>query len=108
MKMRVHTYFKRCMVFFATLCVILISNHSVTWAASVQGNSPMLMVDKYTVENEKIVPGQDFTLTLTLKNYSNTNYAQCRKSGRSCTGIWDNFAGFCGNTWTREDKGSFY
>ena len=49
MKMRVHTYFKRCMVFFATLCVILISNHSVTWAASVQGNSPMLMVDKYTV-----------------------------------------------------------
>ena len=27
MKMRVHTYFKRCMVFFATLCVILISNH---------------------------------------------------------------------------------
>ena len=56
MKMRVHTYFKRCMVFFATLCVILISNHSVTWAASVQGNSPMLMVDKYTVENEKIVP----------------------------------------------------
>ena len=49
MKMRVHTYFKRCMVFFATLCVILISNHSVTWAARVQGNSPMLMVDKYTV-----------------------------------------------------------
>ena len=62
-------------MFFATLCVILISNHSVTWAASVQGNSPMLMVDKYTVENEKIVPGQDFTLTLTLKNYSNTNTA---------------------------------
>ena len=76
MKMRVHTYFKRCMVFFATLCVILISNHSVTWAASGQGNSPMLMVDKYTVENEKIVPGQDFTLTLTLKNYSNTNTAK--------------------------------
>ena len=76
MKMRVHTYFKRCMVFFATLCVILISNHSVTRAASGQGNSPMLMVDKYTVENEKIVPGQDFTLTLTLKNYSNTNTAK--------------------------------
>ena len=35
----------------------------------------MLMVDKYTVENERIVPGQDFTLTLTLKNYSNTNTA---------------------------------
>ena len=49
MKMIAHTYFKRCMVLFVALCVILISNQSVTWAASGQGNSPMLMVDKLSL-----------------------------------------------------------
>ena len=29
---------------------------------------PMVVVDSYQVTNEKIVPGEDFTLTLTLKN----------------------------------------
>ncbi len=31
---------------------------------------PMVVVDSYQVTNEKIVPGEDFTLTLMLKNYN--------------------------------------
>lgn len=31
---------------------------------------PLIVVDYYEITNEKIVPGEDFTLTLMLKNYS--------------------------------------
>lgn len=33
-------------------------------------NSPYIMVESYELSDEKIVPGEDFTLSLTLKNYS--------------------------------------
>ena len=32
--------------------------------------APMIMLERYDVTDEQIVPGEDFTLTLTLKNYS--------------------------------------
>ncbi len=35
---------------------------------------PMIILDKYEVTDEQIVPGEDFTLTLSLKNF-NTNVA---------------------------------
>lgn len=33
-------------------------------------SSPYIMVESYELSNEKIIPGEDFTLTITLKNYS--------------------------------------
>lgn len=33
-------------------------------------SSPYIMVESYELSNEKIIPGVDFTLTITLKNYS--------------------------------------
>ncbi len=33
-------------------------------------SSPYIMVESYELSNEKIIPGEDFKLTITLKNYS--------------------------------------
>lgn len=40
------------------------------YAAEVDFSVPKIGVEKYEVSYEKIVPGEDFTLTITLKNYS--------------------------------------
>ena len=45
-------------------------------------NSPYIMVESYELSDEKIVPGEDFTLSLTLKNYS------VSVTARLCLSMW--------------------
>lgn len=44
-------------------------------STTVVGDLPYIVLDKYTLTNEKIIPGQEFTLTLYLKNRSKTQTA---------------------------------
>lgn len=39
-------------------------------SAAETTNTPMILLEKYAVTDERIVPGEEFTLTLTFKNYS--------------------------------------
>lgn len=48
-------------------------NSSTVSATEANGQeAPLIMVEQYAVTDEKIVPGQDFTLTLVLKNCSSS------------------------------------
>lgn len=54
------------------LCFILFANSILKVEASQNGmvsvSDPVIVVDKYTLTEEKVVPGKEFTLTLTIKN----------------------------------------
>lgn len=49
------------------------TSETQTEAAAVMTSDPFIVVDYYEITNEKIVPGEDFTLKIVLKNY-NTRY----------------------------------
>lgn len=55
---------------FSLICGIVFLGFSVKADAINLESSPYIMLESYEISNEKIVPGEDFTLTLTLKNYS--------------------------------------
>lgn len=76
MKKTHHTYFKRVVAFFCIMMIMFFTNQSEIMASTIQNNSPIIMVEKYTVDSEKIVPGQDFTLKLYLKNHNDDRSAQ--------------------------------
>ena len=54
------------------LCFILFGSSILNVQASQNGvmdiSDPVIVVDKYMLTEEKVVPGKEFTLTLTLKN----------------------------------------
>lgn len=45
-------------------------------SAAETTNAPMILLEKYAVTDERIVPGEEFTLTLTFKNYSSDKTAE--------------------------------
>ena len=56
---------------FAILVIMLSSFTFCTDSYATELNDTAIVtVDEYQISNDKIVPGEDFTLTLTLKNYS--------------------------------------
>lgn len=55
---------------FSLVCCITFLGFPVKANAINLESSPYIMLESYEISNEKIVPGEDFTLTLTLKNYS--------------------------------------
>lgn len=60
----------RNMLLFSLVCCIAFLEFPVKANAINLESSPYIMLESYEISNEKIVPGEDFTLTLTLKNYS--------------------------------------
>lgn len=56
--------------------IILCSNHLQVSATEVTPVEPMIFVEKYEITNERIVPGEKFTLSVTLKNYSSLYNAE--------------------------------
>lgn len=69
MKRRIRKLCVSFMAFVATFISLFSINGSVVSAAEGQVQSaPLIMLEKYSITDEKIVPGQDFTLTLVLKN----------------------------------------
>lgn len=58
------------MLLFSLVCCIAFLEFPVKANAINLESSPYIMLESYEISNEKIVPGEDFTLTLTLKNYS--------------------------------------
>lgn len=53
-----------------TLLVSLIHPAACLRVSAEENTSPIILIEKYTVTNDKIVPGNDFIITLYLKNYS--------------------------------------
>lgn len=60
----------RNILLFSLVCCITFLGFPVKANAINLESSPYIMLESYEISNEKIVPGEDFTLTLTLKNYS--------------------------------------
>ena len=56
------------------IAVLMFVNTMPVRATEIQ-TDPFVVVDKYEVTKEKIVPGEEFTLTITLKNYHSTKTA---------------------------------
>lgn len=52
------------------IALLLCGNMSLYTKAAEILTGPMVVVESYQVTNEKIVPGEDFALTLTLTNYN--------------------------------------
>lgn len=73
--MKKNTFFRRCISLLGILLIVLTLVNPAVRAEASQDWNPMIMVEEYSVTDEKIVPGQDFTLTLKLKNHSNTKNA---------------------------------
>lgn len=68
-----HIVNKMVLAALTVVIVTFISSIDVqaTGASAIDLTSgPMIVVEKYEVTDEKIVPGEDFTLTLTLANYN--------------------------------------
>lgn len=64
---------KQIITFFLITSVLLSfpSKTKELWAEPVvSSNVSDVMISKYEVSNQKIIPGQDFTLTITVMNYS--------------------------------------
>lgn len=59
-----------CSVLAFGIALLMYGNITLNVEASEMLTGPMVVVDSYQVTNEKIVPGEDFTLTLVLKNYN--------------------------------------
>lgn len=66
---------KKVMVFCLMMCLGFVGIPMRASAINLE-SSPYIMVESYELSNEKIVPGEDFTLTLTLKNYSKNATAE--------------------------------
>lgn len=56
--------------------VLLCSNFLHVTAKEVTPVEPMIFVEKYEITNERIIPGENFTLSITLKNYSTLHDAK--------------------------------
>jgi len=63
-------FWKRVSLLIMVLCVVLSPVFSENVKATEVINAPVILLEKYAVTNEQIVPGEDFTLTLFLKNCS--------------------------------------
>lgn len=59
-----------CSVLAFGIALLMYGNITLNVEASEVLTGPMVVVDSYQVTNEKIVPGEDFTLSLVLKNYN--------------------------------------
>lgn len=72
---KVTCYAKRMLGVIAAIVVFLVNVMPVN-ATQVEAVSvPMIVLDKYEVSGEKIVPGEDFTLSFTLVNYHTSQTA---------------------------------
>ncbi len=72
---RVKKYMK-IMAAVMIAALLLGTNDMDAFAAEEAAAAPMVVIEKYEVTDEKIVPGEDFTLTITLTNYNRTATAR--------------------------------
>lgn len=56
--------------------VLLLPCQGTEVSAAETTNTPMILLERYAVTDERIVPGEEFTLTLTFKNYSSDKAAE--------------------------------
>lgn len=56
--------------------VLLLPCPGTEVSAAETTNTPMILLERYAVTDERIVPGEEFTLTLTFKNYSSDKAAE--------------------------------
>lgn len=68
--------YMRIMAAVMAAVLLLGTNAMDAFAAEAVAAAPMVVIDKYEVTDEKIVPGEDFTLTITLTNYNPTATAK--------------------------------
>ena len=68
MKRNCMKWIKRVSAVVLALCVCMLPCFKGKALATEVENRPIIMLEKYSVTNDKIVPGEDFTLTLYLKN----------------------------------------
>lgn len=68
--MKINTRRKLLVCCITSLLLILMPN--VTANAEENIDLPYIMVDSYSLTEEKVIPGKEFTLTLTIKNSSKT------------------------------------
>lgn len=68
-------YIRSCSAILIVMVIVIFSGKYNIHASNIGSDSPAIMVEHYTVTDEKIVPGQNFTLTMELKNYSRSKAA---------------------------------
>lgn len=66
---------KNVIFILTAIILMLFGGKNVVRAAETKSSSPVIMIEKYSVTDEKIIPGQEFTLTLELINHSGTQTA---------------------------------
>lgn len=76
---------KQYMLYVISLCLLILSFFDVREVRAAEKNEfPFISIETYSVTNEKIIPGSDFTLTLQLKNNSETTSAKNVVVGIQC------------------------
>lgn len=73
---RINRLSKKHIIVLVMGIVLLFPCFRVEVTAAETTNAPMILLDKYAVTDERIVPGEEFTLTLTFKNYSSDKAAE--------------------------------
>lgn len=75
--MKKNNMFKYITTVFVTFfaIVLLFGSNTMIADATELATGPLIVIDKYEVTDEKIVPGEDFTLKLTISNYNETTTA---------------------------------
>lgn len=79
MNEKLFRFLKKFVITITAVALIFSQESYVVKATTVSTSnnfSPMVMIDQYSVTNEKIVPGQEFTLKLKLKNCSSNKTAE--------------------------------
>lgn len=70
MKKRVFRLLRYILLMSITLLSAVLLNPNVALAAETDLVSPILLIDGYSITDDKVVPGNEFTLSLDLKNYN--------------------------------------
>ena len=64
---------------FAILLIVpifLLFGNDANAAEIIEQDMPKIILTKYEITNERIIPGEEFTLSITIKNYSKTKVAK--------------------------------
>lgn len=69
MKNRMFKYVSFLVVAFLTIGFLAV-NIPMQANAATATMGPLIVIDKYEISEEKIIPGEDFTLSITISNYS--------------------------------------
>lgn len=66
----------KLLMLISVVCLAVATYHpQVVKAAEISLDYPIMLVEEYSISGDKVVPGNDFTLSLILKNYSDVKDA---------------------------------